>query len=73
MSAVNLASWVLAAILTVLGFCSSCKRAAERATERYLLRRKARARRLQARLDRARLEARLAEAGTGPLLSPAGV
>jgi hypothetical protein len=72
MSAVNLASWVLAAILTVLGFCSSCKRVAERATERYLLRRKARASRLQASLDRARLELRLAEAETGMLLSPAG-
>jgi hypothetical protein len=56
----------------VLGFCSSCKRVAERATERYLLRRKARASRLQAGLDRARLELRLAEAETGMLLSPAG-
>ena len=72
MSAVNLASWVLAAIITVLGFCSSCKRAAERATERYLQRRKARASRLQASLERARLEASLTEAEAGPFLSPAG-
>jgi hypothetical protein len=41
-STLNLFSWVLAAALTVLGFCSSCKRAAERTTERYILRRKAR-------------------------------
>jgi hypothetical protein len=41
-SAFNLFGWVVMAILTVFGFCSSCKRAAERATERYLLRRKAR-------------------------------
>jgi hypothetical protein len=43
MGAVHLASWVFSAILTLFGFCASCKRAAERATERYLLRRKARA------------------------------
>jgi hypothetical protein len=48
---VNLASWVFTAIFTLFGFCSSCKRAAERATERYLRRRKARARRLQASLS----------------------
>jgi hypothetical protein len=48
-SAFDLFSWMLAAVMTVLGFCASCKRAAERATERYLLRRKAR--RLRA-LDR---------------------
>ena len=41
-SAFNLFSWMLAAILTVFGFCSSCKRTAERATERYVLRRKVR-------------------------------
>jgi hypothetical protein len=41
-SAFNLFSWVLAAIFTVFGFCASCKRAAERTTERFLLRRKAR-------------------------------
>jgi hypothetical protein len=41
--AVNLFSWMLAAIMTLLGFCSSCKRTAERATERLILRRKARA------------------------------
>src|SRR5262249_26687631 len=72
MSAVNLASWVLAAIVTLFGFCSSCKRAAERATERYLSRRKARASRLRASLERARLEASLAEAEAGVRLSPAG-
>jgi hypothetical protein len=57
---VNLASWMFAAILTVLGFCSSCKRTAERATERYLLHRKARAKRLQAELAAARSELALA-------------
>jgi hypothetical protein len=40
--AFNLFSWVFAAAMTVLGFLSSCKRAAERATERHILRRKAR-------------------------------
>jgi hypothetical protein len=48
MGAFHLASWVFSAILTLFGFCASCKRAAERATERYLLRRKARARSLEA-------------------------
>jgi hypothetical protein len=72
MSAVNLASWVLAAILTVFGFCSSCKRAVERATERHLLRRKARARRLQASLAQGNLQASLPEAEAGPVPSPAG-
>jgi len=71
MSAVNLASWVFAAIVTVFGFCSSCKRAAERATERWLLRRKARALRLQASLAKAKIEASLAEAEAGAVLSPA--
>ncbi len=42
MSAFNLFSWMLAALLAVFGFCSSCKRAAERTTERYVLRKKAR-------------------------------
>jgi hypothetical protein len=46
-SAFNLFSWVLAAAMTVLGFCASCKRLAERATERHLARRKARALRRQ--------------------------
>jgi hypothetical protein len=39
----NLFSWMLAAIMTLIGFCSSCKRAAERATEHWIRRRKARA------------------------------
>jgi hypothetical protein len=34
---------MLAAIMTLFGFCSSCKRTAERATERWIRRRKARA------------------------------
>jgi hypothetical protein len=43
MSAINLASWIFAAGMTLFGFCASCKRAAERATERYLRFRKTRA------------------------------
>jgi hypothetical protein len=43
----NLFSWLLAAAMTLFGFCSSCKRTAERATERWIARRKARARRRQ--------------------------
>jgi hypothetical protein len=39
----NLFSWMLAAIMTLFGFCSSCKRTVERATERWIARRKARA------------------------------
>jgi hypothetical protein len=38
----NLFSWMLAAVMTLLGFCSACKRTAERATERWISRRKAR-------------------------------
>jgi hypothetical protein len=45
--AANLFSWMLAAIMTLFGFCSSCKRTAERVTERLILRRKARAARQQ--------------------------
>ncbi|MEA2904690.1 MAG: hypothetical protein QOG83_3071 [Alphaproteobacteria bacterium] len=41
-SAFTLFSWLFTAVLTLFGFCSACKRAAERATERYLQRRKAR-------------------------------
>jgi hypothetical protein len=41
--AFNLFSWMLAAVMTLFGFCSSCKRGAERATERWISRRKARA------------------------------
>ena len=38
---------ILAAIMTLFGFCSSCKRTVERATERWIARRKARAARRQ--------------------------
>ncbi len=40
--AFNLFVWMVGALLTLFGFCAACKRAAERATERYLDRRKAR-------------------------------
>ena len=46
-SVFNLFSWMLAAVMTLFGFCSSCKRSAERATERWIARRKARAARRQ--------------------------
>ena len=46
-SVFNLFSWMLAAVMTLFGFCSSCKRTAERATERWIARRKARAARRQ--------------------------
>jgi hypothetical protein len=42
-SVFNLFSWMLAAVMTLFGFCSSCKRTAERATERWIRHRKARA------------------------------
>jgi hypothetical protein len=41
-SAFNLFAWLLGAVLTLFSFCSACKSAAERATERYLARRKTR-------------------------------
>jgi len=41
-SAFSLFSWLLGAVLALFGFCSACKSAAERATERYLQYRKAR-------------------------------
>ena len=41
-SALELASWLLWAGFALLGFCASCKTAAERATQRYLDRRKLR-------------------------------
>jgi hypothetical protein len=41
-SAIELASWLLWAGFALLGFCASCKAAAERATQRYLDRRKLR-------------------------------
>jgi hypothetical protein len=40
--AFNLFVWIVGALLTLFGFCAACKRTAERATERYLDRRKAR-------------------------------
>jgi hypothetical protein len=43
-SAFNLFSWALGAVVTLFGFCSACKSAAERATARYLARRKRRER-----------------------------
>jgi hypothetical protein len=46
----NLFSWLLAAVMTLFGFCSACKRTAERATERWIGRRKARAARRQTAL-----------------------
>src|SRR5207302_4829899 len=50
-SAFNLFSWMLSAAFTILGFCASCKRAAERATERYCRRRKARRAREQRHIE----------------------
>jgi hypothetical protein len=41
-SALELASWLLWAAFALFGFCASCKSAAERATQRYLDRRKLR-------------------------------
>jgi hypothetical protein len=41
-SVVELASWLLWASFALLGFCASCKAATERATQRYLDRRKLR-------------------------------
>jgi hypothetical protein len=41
-SAIELASWLLWAAFALLGFCASCKAAAERATQRHLDRRKLR-------------------------------
>lgn len=40
--AFTLFSWLFAAVMTVLGFCAAVKRMAERATERYCERRRAR-------------------------------
>jgi len=39
-SALELASWLVWAALALLGFCASCKTAVERATQRYLDRRR---------------------------------
>ena len=49
-SALTLFSWLLSAVMTTLGFCAACKRTAERATERYLYRRKQRRINAQLRL-----------------------
>ena len=74
----NLASWVFWAILTVLGFVSSLKKATERATERYCARRKRRRARAGERLrrDERRREQRPAAAtaadqGTAVVISSA--
>jgi hypothetical protein len=48
-SAISLFLWMISALLTVFGFCSACKRAAERTTERHLARRKSRRLREQER------------------------
>jgi hypothetical protein len=50
-SAIELASWLLWAGLALLGFCASCKAAAERGTQRYLDRRKLRCARAAAALS----------------------
>jgi hypothetical protein len=50
-SMIDLFLWIVSAIMTLFGFCASCKRAAERMTERYLAgrkRRRARAERVVA-------------------------
>jgi hypothetical protein len=47
LGAFDLFSWMLAAVITLFGFCASCKRTAERVTERMIRRRKARATRRQ--------------------------
>jgi len=47
----NLAMWLFWAVLTVLGFVSSLKRATERATERYCQHRKLRLARIRARRE----------------------
>ena len=48
-SALTLFSWLFAAVMSLFGFCCACKRGAERATERYIAFRKARAERARAR------------------------
>ncbi len=58
----NLVSWVFWAILTVLGFVSSLKKATERATERYCARRKLRRARERERNAQRRREQRPAAA-----------
>ena len=47
-AAMDLASWVFAALCAVFGFCATVKRTTERATERYLWWRKARRMRARA-------------------------
>jgi hypothetical protein len=48
-SAINLFFWLISALLTLYGFCASCKRTVERATERHLARRKRRRARAEQR------------------------
>jgi hypothetical protein len=48
-SAFNLALWLLWAAVALVGFCSSCKAAVERATQHHLMRRKLRSARGAAR------------------------
>jgi hypothetical protein len=60
--ALNLFSWMVAAVMTLFGFCASCKRTAERMTERAIRRRKARA---------ARRALALAAAASAATASPA--
>jgi len=50
-SAIELASWLIWAGFAIFGFCASCKAAAERATQRYLDRRKFRYANAQAELS----------------------
>ena len=48
-SAMSLFSWLFAAVMSLWGFCASCKRGTERATERYIAYRKKCADRARAR------------------------
>ncbi len=71
MSAFHLLVFVLAAIMNLLGFCASCKRAVERATERYCRRRRSRLRTAQPKPGdalQAAIESQV-EAGEGTLLA----
>jgi transposase len=61
----HLLGFILAAIMNVFGFCAACKRAAERATERYCRRRGTRARRLRPVQGGALRTAIEAHGGTG--------
>jgi hypothetical protein len=65
----KLAMWVLWAILTILGFVSSLKKATERATERYCARRRRRRTRRLARQQASEREAR-SETARAAALAP---